>query len=188
MNGPLILSRDITISLIVAVAENGVIGRGGALPWQMPSDLKTFRRLTLDKPVVMGRKTYASIGRPLDRRDNIVVTRGLGIAADPDKRLFVTASLEQALVLARQLAAAAGATEVMVIGGAEIYRAALPLADRIYLTRIHARVEGDATFADPAPAEWKEVAREAIPRGEKDEHPATLLVFECLPDAAMPPA
>lgn len=182
------MTSDFTISLIVAAAENGVIGRGGALPWRMPSDLKTFRRLTLDKPVVMGRKTYASIGRPLDRRDNIVVTRGSEISADPDKRLFVAASLEQALVLARQLAAAAGATEVMVIGGAEIYRAALPLADRIYLTRIHAVVEGDATFTDPAPAEWTEVGRQAIPRGEKDEHPATLLVFEHRLDAATPPA
>ncbi len=179
------MKSDIAISLIVAVAENGVIGRGGALPWRMPSDLKTFRRLTLGKPVVMGRKTFDSIGRPLDRRDNIVVTRSASVSADPDKRLFVVASLDEALVLAQRLAAAAATTEVMIIGGAEIYRAALPLADRVYLTRIHAVVEGDATFPDPAPAEWQEVAREVIERGEADEYAATLLVFERRPTAAM---
>ena len=163
------------VSLVVAVAENGVIGRDGKLPWRMPSDLKTFRRMTMGKPIVMGRKTFQSIGKALDGRDNIVVTRDAAFSAEG---VSVMGSLGEALVLAKGLARTKGVDEVMVIGGGEIFAAALPLAHRIYWTEIHGQPEGDVTFARPDPALWTEVRREAIPRGERDEFAATLVVLE----------
>jgi dihydrofolate reductase len=163
------------ISLVVAVAENGVIGKDGLLPWHMRSDLKRFRAITIGKPVIMGRRTFQSLKRPLDQRDNIVVTRDPGFRAEG---AVVAASFEAALSLARACAAARGADEIMVIGGAQVYEAALPHADRIYLTRVHASPEGDTFLADPDPARWREVAREALPRGEHDDHNATLSILD----------
>lgn len=163
------------IALVVAVAENGVIGRDGTLPWRMPSDLKTFRRLTMGKPIVMGRKTFQSIGKALDGRDNIVVTRDPAFAAPG---VSVMPSLGEALALARTLARTKGEDEVMVIGGGEIFAASLPLADRVYWTEIHGTPLGDVTFDRPPAATWVEVRREAIPRGEKDQFAATLIVLE----------
>jgi dihydrofolate reductase len=165
---------EMKITLVVAAAENGVIGRGGRLPWRIPSDLKTFRRLTLGKPIIMGRKTYQAIGKPLGGRDNIVVTR------DPAFRAQVTVatSLEAAVDKACALALAKGVDEIMVIGGAEIFCQALPLADRIYLTRVHAAPEGDAGFPSLAPSEWREVSREPLPRDARDEHACTLLILQ----------
>jgi dihydrofolate reductase len=148
------------VSLVVAAAANGVIGRDNAMPWHLPEDLAHFKRLTLGHPVVMGRKTYesilASLGRPLPGRTNIVVTRQPGFAAPG---CTVVGSLAAAIDSARD------ASEVFVIGGAEIYRLALPHAQRVYLTRIDAAFEGDATFPALDPAEWRETARE--------DHPAT---------------
>lgn len=164
-----------TITLVVAVAENGVIGRRGALPWRVPSDLKTFRRLTLGKPVIMGRKTYASIGKPLDGRDNIVVTRDAAFGADGVER---AAGIEEAMALARTRAVARGVDEIMIIGGAEIFAAVLPMADRIWLTRIHARPEGDTFFPEPDPRSWREVSRTPIAPDARDEAPATLVEYE----------
>ena len=169
---------NIAVALIVAASENNVIGRDGAMPWHMPSDLKTFRRLTLGKPVVMGRKTFASIGRPLDGRDNIVVTRGDAVVAAPEQRLFVTHSVDHGLVLARRLAVAAGVDEVMVIGGAEIYRQALAQADRVYFTRIHATLTGNATFPMLDDTIWTEVSQTPIVKSLKDDFTATLTIFE----------
>jgi dihydrofolate reductase len=163
------------ISLIVAVAENGVIGRNGALPWHVPSDLKTFRRLTLGKPVVMGRKTYDSIGKPLPGRDNIVVTRDAGFSAGGTER---AASVDDALDIARRKATERGVDEIMVIGGAEIFALTLPLADRIYLTRIHARPDGDVTFPEPDPGIWREVSRSPLAPDARDDATATLLILE----------
>ncbi|MEQ1717985.1 MAG: dihydrofolate reductase [Hyphomicrobium sp.] len=163
------------LSLIVAVAENGVIGKDGGLPWRLSSDLKTFRRLTMGKPIVMGRRTVQSIGKPLDGRDNIVVTR------DPFFEVAGVSnadSIADALTLARVLARTRGADEIMVIGGAAIYAAVLPQANRIYLTRVHAKPEGDRHFPELDPAEWHEVSREGLPQGERDEFPATLVVLE----------
>lgn len=165
----------VRISLIIAVARNGVIGANGGLPWRLSSDLKTFRRLTLGKPIVMGRKTFASLGKPLDGRDNIVVTR------DPRfEAAGVTAfnSFSEALVLARALARTNGSDEVMIIGGAEIYRAALPLADRVYWTAVDAAPEGDVVFAPLDPAQWIEASSEPLPKGPRDDHGATLMIFE----------
>ncbi len=163
------------MSIIVAAAENGVIGRGGQLPWRMPSDLKTFRRLTIGKPIIMGRKTFQSIGKPLDGRDNIVISRDASFAATG---ITVVCSLEEAITTARKCASARRATEIMIIGGAEIYRQALPLADRIYLTRIHARPDGDATFRDPHPDIWQIVESTPIAPDPRDDHTATLLVLD----------
>ena len=163
------------ISLIVAVAENGVIGRNGALPWHVPSYLKSFRLLTIGKPVVMGRKTYDSIGKPLPGRDNIVVTRDAGFSAGGTER---AASVDDALDIARRKATERGVDEIMVIGGAEIFALTLPLADRIYLTRIHARPDGDVTFPEPDPGIWREVSRSPLPPDARDDATATLLILE----------
>ncbi len=163
------------ISLIVAVAENGIIGREGGLPWHMSSDLKTFRRLTMGKPIVMGRRTFQSIGKPLDGRDNIVVTRDPhfdvpGVSACP--------TVEEALTLARVLATTRGADEIMIIGGAKLYEATLPLADRIYYTIVHARPDGDRSFGPIDPDRWQETSREALPKGARDDYAATLVIYD----------
>jgi dihydrofolate reductase len=147
------------VSLIVAAAANGVIGCDNQMPWHLPEDLAHFKRLTLGHPVVMGRKTYESIlaalGKPLPGRTNIVVTRQAGFAAPG---CIVAASLDAALA-----AAARAAEEIFVIGGAEIYRLALERADRVYLTRIDAAFDGDATFPALDPAAWRETERENHP-------------------------
>ena len=154
------------ITLVAAVAKNGVIGRDGDLPWRLPDDLQAFKRLTLGKPVVMGRKTWESIGRPLPERLNVVTTRSEGFAAPGAS---VVSSAEAALEL---LAVQA---EVMVIGGGAIYRQFLGRADRIYLTEVDAEIDGDVTFPDLDAAEWVEVSREHHPADERHAHAFTLV-------------
>lgn len=144
------------VSAIVAMSRNRVIGRAGGLPWRLPEDLKFFKRTTLGKPVVMGRKTYVSIGRPLPGRPNIVVTRDSGFRAEG---VTVTHDIDAALAAAKTQALTIGAAEIMVIGGAEIYAQALPRTDRIYLTEIAAEIEGDAVFPALEPRAWREAAR-----------------------------
>ncbi len=139
------------VSLLVATDERGAIGRDGGLPWHLPNDLRRFKALTLGKPVVMGRKTWVSIGRPLPGRHNIVITRQAGFAAEGAS---VAGSLGEALALAGDV------PEVCIIGGAEIYRLALPRANAIHLTRVHAEVPADTYFPALDPAQWREVARE----------------------------
>ncbi len=165
----------VRISLIVAVADNGVIGSNGGLPWRMSSDLKTFRRLTMGKPVVMGRKTFLTLKKPLDGRDNIVVTRDASFERDG---VTAVQSVDDALIIARTLARTSGADEVMVIGGAEIYSSVLPRADRIYWTQVHAAPAGDVVFPPLNAADWTEVSAEALPQGERDDHAATLKVLD----------
>ena len=172
---------DITISLIVAAAENNIIGRRGGLPWHLSNDLKLFRRLTLGKPVVMGRKTFESIGKPLDGRTNIVVSRRKDFAGHG---AVVVATVEAALAEARKAAISAGADEIMVIGGSEIYRQLIVYADRIYLTRVHATPDGDTTFPEIDPEEWREAAREPLPKGQRDQFSATLVTLERVQNAA----
>lgn len=142
------------LAIIVAAAKNGVIGRNNQLPWHLPQDLKYFKAVTLGKPVIMGRKTYESIGKPLPGRTNIVVTRSRDWSAADG--VIVTNSFEQALSAAQKVLDddefAVG--EVMVIGGAEIYRSALQFVDRIYLTRIVAEPEGDAFFEALSEQDW----------------------------------
>lgn len=140
------------ISLIAAVAENGVIGREGGLPWRIPEDLKFFKATTLGKPVIMGRKTYDSIGKPLPGRLNIVLTRDARWRA---QGVRVAHDLDAALEIAR----ASGADEAMIIGGENVYEAALPHAGRLYLTQVHREFDGDAHFPMLNPEEWLETAR-----------------------------
>lgn len=145
------------LAIIVAVAENGVIGRENDLPWRIPGDMKYFKQVTMGKPIIMGRKTWESIGRPLPGRRNIVITRNASFHAEGAD---VVPSLEEAVALAGNLAAAAGVDEAIVIGGAEIYRAALPLAGRLYITEVHASVEGDAVLPAVDWGQWRETSRE----------------------------
>lgn len=169
------------IELVVAAARNGVIGNGGDIPWYVPSDLKTFRRLTMGRPIIMGRRTFQSIGRPLDGRTNIVVTRNTDFKPDG---IEIARSFDEALDIARR---APGAEQgIMVVGGGEIYRAARPLAAVIHLTRIDAAPDGDTHFADPEPQEWREVERATIPPDPRDQYPALLLRYERRPVAAAP--
>jgi dihydrofolate reductase len=142
----------VTVSLIVARAENGVIGAGGKLPWHISADLKHFKALTVGKPVVMGRKTYESIGKPLPRRTNIVVTRDRAWTAEG---VHVAHDLATALALAYEDAHRTGVDEVMVIGGGDVYAQALPQAKRIHLTEVHGEYRGDATFAVDL-SDWQE--------------------------------
>jgi dihydrofolate reductase len=166
------------VSLIVAIADNGVIGRDGGLPWRLSSDLKRFRRLTMGHPLVMGRKTFQSIGKPLDGRDSIVVTKEPAANATQDERVFLAASLEQAISIARQRARARGVNEIFVIGGAALFSQALPLARRIYLTRVHGSPAGDVRWEPPLGAEWIEISREDRAVGLTDDYPVTDIVLE----------
>ena len=165
-------------SLIVAVAENGVIGDKGGLPWRLSSDLNTFRRLTMGKPVIMDRKTFASLPKVLDGRHNIVVTRDRMFEAEG---VTAVGSVADALVVARVLARTSGADEIMVIGGSEIFAQALPAVGRIYLTRVAASPAGDVFFPALDMSQWREVSAEALPKGERDQHAATLHVLERVP-------
>jgi dihydrofolate reductase len=169
------VTGKVHIAFVVAVAENGVIGRKGKLPWRLPSDLKRFRKLTLGKPVIMGRRTYDSIGRPLGGRDNIVVTRQPDFGAEG---VHVAASIEDAIALGRELADKRGVDEVMVIGGEDIFRAAFPHADRIYLTLVLGSPAGDTRFDIPDAGIWRETAREPMSQGPDDQYPADFIVLE----------
>lgn len=165
---------EISIALIAAVACNGAIGKGNELPWRISGDLQFFKRTTMGKPVVMGRKTYESIGRPLPGRTNIVITRNSNWTAGG---VEVVESLEAALDLARELALAIGATELMVIGGAQVYRQAMPLAARLYVTEVDAEVEGDAFFPKIDDS-WVEVVRECYPASDKNEYNYALVQYD----------
>ncbi|MCP5160981.1 MAG: dihydrofolate reductase [Hahellaceae bacterium] len=162
-------------SLIVALSENRVIGRDNKLPWYLPEDLKYFKKVTLGKPIIMGRKTFESIGRPLPGRLNIVVTRQTdwqhpGVA--------VATSLDAAIARGEAQALLDGATEVMIIGGEQIYRAALPRVQRLYLSEVHARVEGDAFFPEVTLSQWKEVAREDFAAQAPNPYDYSFVVYD----------
>jgi dihydrofolate reductase len=158
-----------TLSCIVAVSDNGVIGKDNDLPWRLPEDLKRFKRLTMGHPIIMGRKTYDSIGRPLPGRTSIVLTR------DPDcapTGTVVVHSLEDAI------AACAGEEEAFVIGGASLFTEALPLCDRLYLTRVHGEIEGDVLFSIANLDAWTLLEEEQHEADEKHRHPYTFQVYE----------
>ncbi len=158
-----------SLSLIVAVADNGVIGQRNGLPWRLPEDLKRFRTLTMGKPVIMGRKTFDSIGKPLPGRINIVITRQAGLSLPG---CLVVDSLPAAI------AAAGAVDEAMIIGGAEVYRQALPTAQRVYLTRVHAQVEGDACFPELNAQQWRELEREDYPADERHAYAYSFVILE----------
>jgi dihydrofolate reductase len=162
------------IVMVVAVAENGVIGAKGAMPWRLKSDLQRFKALTFGRPVVMGRKTFVSIGRPLPGRTNIVVTR------DSDFRspgVVVTGTPADAMAIATGDALRRFATEIAIIGGAEIYAQSIARADRLEITEVHARPEGDTRFATIDAADWEEVARVRNPAGPDDSADFSYVTF-----------
>jgi dihydrofolate reductase len=160
----------------VARSKNGVIGRGGDLPWRLSSDLKMFKRLTLGKPVIMGRKTWDSLPRkPLPGRLNLVLSRDLNF--EPEGALACETFIE-AYQIGREHAAEEGEEEVCVIGGAALFELALPKAQRIYLTEVDAEVEGDILFPPFDEGEWREVKREVHPKGEGDDHDFVFRVLE----------
>lgn len=163
------------IVFVVAVARNGVIGAEGKLPWRLPSDLKRFRETTWGRPMIMGRKTFESIGKPLPGRETIVVTRDAGFRADG---VHVAHDVDAALALGAQRARAMNVDEIMVVGGGEIYRALFSRADRVVLTEVELMPEGDAFFPPLDPGKWKEVSREAPARGPKDDARFVVKVLE----------
>lgn len=162
------------LSLIVAAARNGVIGRDNALPWRLPGDLKRFKEITMGKPLIMGRRTFDSIGRPLPGRTNIVLSRDPAFRVDGVEK---AGDFSTARALAMDAARLASVTEIMVIGGAGIYQLALPLADRIYLTEIHADVPGDALFPAYEKADWVEQSRafQTAAPGESSDYSFVIL-------------
>ena len=163
------------LSMIVAVAENGVIGRNNELPWYMPNVLKYFKQTTMGKPVIMGRKTYESIGKPLPGRTNIVITRQADYQPEGVK---VVSSVEAARELAESVCLIDGQEEAMIMGGAEIYTLALPHTDRLYLTEVHADVEGDAFFPEYDKSLWQEVAREDFAAEGPNPYNYSFVVYE----------
>ena len=160
--------------LIAAVADNGVIGANGAIPWRLRSDMQRFKAITLGRPVVMGRKTFLSLKRPLPGRTNIVVTRDADFRA---AGAVVTTSLEAARAVARGDALRRSADEIAVIGGADIFSRLMPLADRLEITHVHARPEGDTFFAPIDASQWRVAAKTELPAGPRDEAPATCVTY-----------
>jgi dihydrofolate reductase len=163
------VNRAPMVTLVVAVADSGAIGRDNALPWHLPDDLRHFKRVTLGKPVVMGRKTYESIGKPLPGRQNIVVTRdanyrreGITVVLDPVEALRVVGA----------------APEIMVIGGAELFRACLPRAGRVHLTRVHGDIAGDVHWPPLDGREWRLAGSESHPADERHAYAMTFEVWE----------
>ncbi len=161
------------ISIIVAASTNNVIGVQGDLPWSLSDDLRHFKAVTMGKPIVMGRKTWDSIGRPLPGRQNVVISRQPGFVAEG---CDVVASVEEAI------AAASDADEIMVIGGSQIYELALPLAKRIYLTRVHTDVDGDAFFPVLDEARWQLVSDDGHAADERNEHDFSFRTYDRRPD------
>jgi dihydrofolate reductase len=167
------------IALVVAMAENGAIGRGGDLPWRLHSDMRYFRKITMGKPIIMGRLTFMSLPRALDGRLNIVLTRNAAFEAPGALMAY---NLEEALDVARKAAGTSGVEEIMVIGGEDVFRAVLPQASRIYLTEVHASPHADTWFPPLGRGEWREVSRERHERGPKDEHAFSFVVLDrCSP-------
>ena len=158
-----------TISIIVATSENNVIGAAGDLPWRLSDDLKHFKSITMGKPIVMGRKTWDSIGRPLPGRQNIVITRQADFVAEG---CIVVASTEEAIT------ATAGADEIMVIGGSQVYSLFLPAAGRLYLTRVHAEIEGDAFFPEIDESAWRLVGDDSHSSDDRNAFDYSFLTYE----------
>lgn len=151
------------LSILVAISENGAIGRDGSLPWRLPDELKYVKKTTMGHTLLMGRKTYESVGRPLPGRTSIVVSRNPDY--NPHPEVIVVPSFDAGL----EAASERGESEVFVFGGESIYAEALPQADRLYLTRVHAQVDGDAWFPAFDPADWKLVHE--TPHAQDDRHP-----------------
>jgi dihydrofolate reductase len=162
------------IVLVAAIGENSVIGRDGQLPWRLKSDMQHFRKVTLNRPVVMGRKTHESIGKLLPGRTNVVLSRDLTLVA---QGAVLATSLDAALSFARADAAKHGVDEIMVIGGSDIFAATMPMADRLEITHVHTAPEGDAVFPPIDPEIWQEAWREEHYAGPDDDANFTLATY-----------
>ncbi len=165
---------SLSVILLAAIAENGVIGRGNALPWRLKSDMQHFRAITMGRPVLMGRKTFVSIGKPLKGRTTIVVSRDRAFTAPG---IVVAPSLDAGLATARGDALRRGADAIVVAGGTEIYAQAMGLADRLVITEVHKRVDGDAHFPSIDPAIWCEAAREEHQAADEDEASFAIVTY-----------
>ena len=163
------------VSLIVAAAKNRVIGRNNNLPWYLPNDLKYFKQATMGKPIIMGRKTYDSIGKPLPGRPNIIITRNPAFNAEG---VSIAHSLNDAIAQAEDLAFINGSEEVMIIGGAQIYAESLSIADRLYLTEVHASVDGDAFFPEYDARDWEEKVREDFSAVAPNPYDYSFVVYD----------
>ncbi len=159
---------DVEVSIIVAASENGVIGKDGDMPWRLRSDLQRFKKLTMGHTMIMGRKTYESIGRLLPGRTTVILTRQAGYEVEG---AIVVGSLEAALV-------ATGEKSPFVVGGAEIYRSALPLANTLYLTRVLAQIEGDTFFPEVDFSLWEKISEQSVIQGPRDSHRTLFQVFQ----------
>ncbi|MDF2371193.1 MAG: dihydrofolate reductase [Rhizobiaceae bacterium] len=173
MSGPK-TSGEPRVVLVVAAARNGVIGSDGAMPWRLSTDLKRFKALTMGKPIIMGRKTFQSIGKALPGRRNIVITRDAGFSA-PD--VEAVASVEAALSLGRNHALTCDVNEICVIGGGEIYRQALPVADRVYLTRVECQPDGDTYFPQIDENIWVIEEESAHAAGANDDVATRFVIY-----------
>lgn len=169
---------SVAVSIIAAVAANGVIGDHNGIPWRLPSDFAHFKRMTIGKPLIMGRHTFESIGRPLPGRTNIVVSRQRGYQPDG---VIVISSLDAALDHAQAIAAADRANEVMIGGGAQIYAQALGIADRLYITHVALNPPGDAYFPRVTPEEWMEAGKISVPANAADTAPFRIRIYRRRP-------
>lgn len=165
---------EIRKTIVVAVSRNGIIGRDGDMPWRLSTDLKRFKSLTLGKPVIMGRKTFQSIGKPLPGRPNIVITRD---AAFSVPGVEATGSLGEAIELASSLARQGEIDEICVIGGGEIYRQAIDVADVLHVTHVEAEIDGDTSFPAIDPAIWVAESEFDVPAGERDTFPTRFVTY-----------
>ncbi|SCW55792.1 dihydrofolate reductase [Rhizobium mongolense subsp. loessense] len=166
---------DIRKTIVVAVAENGVIGRDGDMPWRLSTDLKRFKAMTLGKPLVVGRKTYESFGKPLPGRPHVVISRHATIEQSD---VTMARSFPEAIGIAERLARDTGQTEIIIAGGGEIYAQAMALADRMCVTHVQTHVAGDTSFPSIDPADWMVVEEIDVPAGEKDNYPTRFAIYE----------
>ncbi len=169
------MSDQPRLAMIAARARNGVIGREGGLPWRLSSDLKAFKRITMNKPLLMGRKTWQSLPGVLPGRPHLVLTRDANFASDGAE---VRHSLDSLIERGQDLARERGVDEVMIIGGGELYRLALPQVQRIYLTEVNVELDGDAHFPELDDADWREIDREHHDAGPKDDFAFTVRTLE----------
>ncbi len=167
----------IQVSMVAAVAENNVIGAENDMPWRLSTDLKRFKALTLGKPVIMGRKTFESIGKPLPGRLNIVISRQTGLSIDG---VVLVANLDAALELAKREAFKKGENEIMITGGGEIYKQAMSFADKLYITHVHAKPSGDTLFPEIDAHSWRVTYEEETKEGEKDNAATVYRIYERL--------
>jgi len=171
----MVFEADMEVTLVVAVADNGVIGRGNALPWDLPDDLKHFKQTTMGRPIIMGRKTFESIGRPLPGRLNIVLTRDTEWRVDG---VSTATCIGDAVALAEQQALIDGVDSVMIIGGAEVYRQAMPFCTRAVVTRVHGQIDGDAFFDLSQFEGWTEYSRFDVIDSDENSHDFSVLGLE----------